>query len=279
MSRFHLALSGLTVVVLAASSASAPRAATAATARPLAPAAAPAPPPASAPAPTAEDRNAALLSRLSRLAPAANRGVLALALEARSCALAAGDIADAPRLAVIDYTRPSTQPRLWVFDLHRGALLYDEHVAHGRGSGENLATAFSNRDGSHQSSLGLFATADTYVGGNGYSLRMDGLDPGFNDNARRRLIVMHGAAYVNPAQALRQGRLGRSWGCPALRPQVARAVIDTLKQGQLLFAYADEAEWLSGSRWFGCSGRSAREILARARAHGGGDGLLAAAAR
>lgn len=274
MSRLHLAWSGLAAVVLAACAASAPRAANAPAA--LSPAPVAAPPLASAPAAPADDRNAALLARLSRLAPAADRGVLALALEARACALAAGDIADAPRLAVIDYTRPSTQPRLWVFDLHRGTLLYDEHVAHGRGSGENVATAFSNRDGSHQSSLGLFATADTYVGGNGYSLRMDGLDPGFNDNARQRLIVMHGAAYVNPAQALRQGRLGRSWGCPALRPQVARAVIDTLKQGQLLFAYADEAEWLSGSRWFGCSGRNAREILASARRTGGG-GFLAAA--
>ncbi|MCJ0826238.1 murein L,D-transpeptidase catalytic domain family protein [Luteimonas sp. 50] len=211
-----------------------------------------------------------MLEQLSRLAPDADRGVLALALEARSCAMAAGDVADGSRLAVIDYTRPSTQPRLWVFDLERGRLLYDEHVAHGSGSGENFATAFSNRDGSHQTSLGLFATADTYVGGNGYSLRMDGLDPGFNDNARQRLIVMHGASYVDPVQARRQGRLGRSWGCPALRPQVAHAVIDTLKGGQLLFAYADEADWLSGSRWFGCSGRNAREILASARRGGGG---------
>ena len=221
------------------------------------------------------------LATLRRLAPEADPGVLALALEARACALRNG-AARGTRLAVIDYSRPSTDRRLWVFDLERDALLYAEHVAHGRGSGENFARAFSNRDGSHQSSLGLFTTGETYDGGNGYSLRMDGLEPGINDAARDRLIVMHGAPYVDPAQALRQGRLGRSYGCPALRPQVARAVIDTLKQDQLLFAYYPDAAWLSGSRWFGCSGRTARDILASARAVdgiGGGASAQATAAR
>ena len=248
--------------------------------RTLAPAPAPAHVGASAPAQAAprpaRDR---LVERLAQLAPDADPGVLALAVEARACAARSGDAPESARLAVIDYTRPSTQKRLWVFDLDREVLLYTEHVAHGRGSGENFATAFSNRDESHQTSLGLFTTADTYVGGNGYSLRMDGLEPGVNDNARDRLIVMHGAPYVDPAQAVRQGRLGRSFGCPALRPQVARQVIDTLKQGQLLFAYADEAAWLSGSRYFGCSGRNAREILASARARGGGSGQVATAVR
>ena len=242
--------------------------------RTLAPAPAPAPAEA-APLPAGDS----LVERLAQLAPDADPGVLALAVEARACAARSGDAPESARLAVIDYTRPSTQKRLWVFDLDREVLLYTEHVAHGRGSGENFATAFSNRDESHQTSHGLFTTADTYVGGNGYSLRMDGLEPGVNDNARDRLIVMHGAPYVDPAQAVRQGRLGRSFGCPALRPQVARQVIDTLKQGQLLFAYADEAAWLSGSRYFGCSGRNAREILASARARGGGSGQVATAVR
>lgn len=230
------------------------------------------------PAIDAPDRDAQLVQRLHRLAPDADPGVLALALEARACALRGGTPVGA-RLAVIDYTRPSTQKRLWVFDLDRDALLYTEHVAHGRGSGENYATSFSNRDESHQTSLGVYTTGETYVGGNGYSLRMDGLEPGINDNARQRLIVMHGAPYVDPAQARRQGRLGRSYGCPAVRPQVAQQMIDTLKQGQMLFAYADEAEWLSGSRYFGCSGRNAREILAAARSTGGGNGNVMTAAR
>lgn len=198
-----------------------------------------------------------LLQRLVKAAPKADPEVLALALEARTCAGRTGTGADATRLAVIDYSKPSTERRLWVFDLRNANLLYDEYVAHGRGSGENLATSFSNLDGSHQTSLGLFTTAETYMGGNGYSLRMDGLEPGWNDNARNRLIVMHGAPYVNPLQARVQGRLGRSYGCPAVRPEVAKPMIDTLKQGQLVFAYAKNDKWLKGSRFLGCSGAAA----------------------
>ena len=106
-------------------------------------------------------------SMLARLAPDADPRVIALALQARDCAASALGQPAAPRLAVIDYSRPSTEPRLWVFDLAGNTLLFHEVVAHGQGSGENLARAFSNRDGSHQSSLGLFRTAGTYQGGNG----------------------------------------------------------------------------------------------------------------
>lgn len=158
---------------------------------------------------------------------------------------------------MIDYSRPSTERRLWVFDLRDARLLYDEYVAHGKGSGENFASHFSNDDGSLQSSLGLFSTAETYDGGNGYSLRMDGLEPGINDRARERLLVMHGAWYVDPVVALKQGRLGRSYGCPALRPQVAREVIDTLKQGQLLFAYYPDRAWLAHSPLLDCDATTA----------------------
>ena len=178
--------------------------------------------------------------RLAALAPGLDPAVLQQALQARECALASGDAAAADRLAVIDFGRPSTEPRLWVFELSGPRLLYVEHVAHGRGSGDNLARAFSNIEGSHQTSLGLFRTAETYQGSNGYSLRLDGLEPGLNDRARARAIVMHGAPYVDPAQALRQGRLGRSYGCPAVRAAVAQPLIDTLKDGQLLFAWHPE---------------------------------------
>ena len=198
-----------------------------------------------------------LLQQLVQAAPKADPEVLALALEARTCAARNGTGTDATRLAVIDYSKPSTERRLWVFDLTAARLLYDEFVAHGRGSGENLATSFSNTDGSHQTSLGLYTTAETYMGGNGYSLRMDGHEPGWNDNARNRLIVMHGAPYVNPLQARVQGRLGRSFGCPAVRPEVAKPMIDTLKQGQLVFAYAKNDKWLKGSRFLGCNGAAA----------------------
>lgn len=209
-----------------------------------------------------------LALRLARLAPEADVEVVRLAVEAHQCAASRGDAADARRLAVIDYSRPSTEPRLWVFDVVREVLLYSEVVAHGRNTGGNHASRFSNDDGSYQSSLGLFRTAETYVGGNGYSLRMDGLEPGINDRARDRAIVMHGAWYVDPVAAARQGRLGRSLGCPALRPQVARGLIDSIKDGQLLFAYYPDQKWLQQSRYFGCGGSIAREDEPRPRRGG-----------
>ena len=235
----------------------------------------PAAAPASEPAPVD-----GLQQRLQRLAPGLDPGVLALALEARACALRNGQADEAARLAVIDYSKPSTAKRMWVFDLARERLLHHEHVSHGSGSGQNMATRFSNVEGSHATSLGLFRTAETYMGGNGYSLRMDGLDPGFNDNARMRAIVIHGAWYANPEMIAKQGRLGRSQGCPALREQVAKIVIDDLKQRQLVFSYADDADWLRRGRSFACDGRSAGQILAAARsnAHGGGYAQAAVAA-
>ena len=206
-----------------------------------------------------------LLARLSANAPGLDTKVLDMALQARTCAAAYGDIEGDSRLAVIDYSMPSTEKRLWVFDIASGDVLFNEHVAHGQGSGGNMTTSFSNQDGSHATSLGLFRTAETYVGGNGYSMRMDGLDAGFNDNARDRLIVMHGADYVNPAAAPSMGRLGRSWGCPALRQAVAHDMIDVLKEGNLVFSYADNDKWLENGKSFACDGRSARQILAAAR--------------
>ena len=189
-----------------------------------------------------------MLAQAQGLDPA----VLRLALEARQCAIARGVAKRAQRLAVIDYTRPSTERRMWVFDMLDSKMLFAEFVAHGKGSGENMATRFSNVEGSLQSSLGLFTAAETYDGENGYSLRMDGLEPGVNDRARERLLVIHGADYVNPQQATRQGRLGRSWGCPALRRAVAHEVIDSLKDGQMVFAYYPDRGWLGGSRFLGC---------------------------
>jgi len=182
--------------------------------------------------------------------------VLGLALEAAACARDSRRIAlDNPGLlTVIDYSKPSTEPRLWVLDLEHGQVLFEERVAHGRGSGENFATSFSNEAGSQQTSLGLFRTADAYDGANGYSLRLDGLEVGFNDRAHERAIVMHGAPYVGEASIELLGRLGRSHGCPALRPAIARTVIDAIKQGSLVFAYYPDARWLGGSEFLnGCS--------------------------
>ncbi len=144
-------------------------------------------------------------------------------------------------LTLIDFTKPSTEQRLWVIDMSGRRVLFHTWVAHGQGSGENYATRFSNVGGSHQSSLGLYLTGDTYQGGNGYSLLLDGLEPGVNDHARERSIVVHGAAYVDPAVIASAGRLGRSWGCPALPPGLTRPIIDAIKQGSVLYIFGVES--------------------------------------
>lgn len=180
--------------------------------------------------------------------------VFAMAMSAASCAVSSGDAQAPETLTVIDYSRPSTEKRLWVFDLASHALLYEEFVAHGSGTGDNLARHFSNSPDSHQSSLGLFTTQDTYVGKNGYSLRLNGLEEGFNDRALERAIVMHGAPYVGEAIAKKQGRLGRSWGCPALSSLVARTIIDRVKRTGLVFAYYPDRDWLARSKYLnGCA--------------------------
>ena len=181
-----------------------------------------------------------------------DRDVLDLALNAASCAVRTGAVKSPRTLTVIDYSRPSSRERLWVFDVKTGELLYEELVAHGQGTGADLATRFSNKDESHQTSLGLFVTDTTYVGKNGYSLRLDGLDKGYNDRARERAIVMHGAPYVNEAFVKANGRLGRSWGCPAVSDAVARELIDRVKGGSLVFAYYPDSNWLKTSKYLSC---------------------------
>jgi hypothetical protein len=164
-----------------------------------------------------------------------------VAFDAFKCALSGYNSASGRRrdvLTLIDFTKPSTRRRLWVIDMAQGKVLVRSHVAHGQGSGENYATRFSNRHGSHQSSPGLYLTGDTYTGRNGYSMLLDGLEPGVNDNARARGIVVHGADYANPEVIHSAGRLGRSWGCPALPRELARPIIDAIKGGSVLYIYA-----------------------------------------
>ncbi len=184
-------------------------------------------------------------------APTADPKVIRLAVNAVLCAVGQKSAA-VHKLGVIDYSRPSTEPRLWVFDLLERRLLYAELVAHGRNSGDNYAHLFSNAVGSFATSLGLFKTGETYVGHNGYSMRMQGLETGFNDRAEARAIVMHGAAYVNRQFLRTQGRLGRSQGCPAVRPEMAHKLIDTLKNGQYLFSYYPDPKWLAASTYLQC---------------------------
>ena len=201
-----------------------------------------------------------LYSSLARSAPELNPTVLKSALSAMQCAVSNGE-ERSERLAVIDYSQPSTARRLWIFDLRKKTLVLRDLVAHGQKSGENFATQFSNNEGSHQSSLGLFRTQESYQGANGYSLRMDGLEPGINDSARERAIVIHPASYVNPLWSQTQGRIGRSQGCPAVRPQVARQVVDKLKDGQFMFAWYPDQQWLQSSAYLNCKPRLVASIV------------------
>lgn len=140
-----------------------------------------------------------------------------------------------------------------MFDLASGKLLFRELVAHGRNSGDKYATTFSNAPNSLASSLGLYRTLSPYNGDNGYSLRLEGLEPGFNQNALDRAIVMHGARYVSQKFVTKTGRIGRSYGCPAVRKAAARSIIDSIKDGNYLFAYYPDAEWLKTSAYLRCN--------------------------
>jgi len=152
-------------------------------------------------------------------------------------------------LTIVDYSKPSTEPRLWVIDLKDNKVLFHEYVAHGKNSGDNEATSFSDRPGSLKSSIGVFLTANPYYGQHGYSLRVQGLERGFNDNALSRAIVFHAAAYVSSDFAQSYGRLGKSWGCFAVNPSVADSLINTIKGGTVVFAYYPDKHYLSSSQF------------------------------
>lgn len=202
---------------------------------------------AAAPLPDNIAKSDPLVSTLLRQAPGLRPSILKLALDASQRAAERGLVKRQNLLTVIDYSLPSTQPRMFVFDVTARRLLFRELVAHGRNSGGNVPDRFSNSPGSLATSIGLFVTADTYVGSNGYSLRLKGLEKGFNDMALERAIVMHGASYVSQAAIRALGRLGRSWGCPAVRKEVARKMIDTLRGGSPVFAYYPDQKWLTAS--------------------------------
>jgi len=174
--------------------------------------------------------------------------VLSLAVEAYFHAKAKGQVSK-PLLTVIDYSLKSTLKRLWVFDIKQNKLLFHTYVSHGKGSGQLYAKNFSNRAGSHQSSLGVYVTGKTFQGDKGLSLRLDGKEIGFNDKAKSRAIVMHGAWYADPKFILRNGYAGRSWGCPALPTFLNKPIVEAIKKGSLLFAYYPNHNWLEHSSY------------------------------
>lgn len=177
--------------------------------------------------------------------------VMNLALAAYQCAAQRKPF-DRPVLTVIDYSLPSNEPRLWVIDVDQHRVLHHELVAHGEGSGTIKAVRFSNDQGSHQSSLGLFRTEGTYFGRYGYSLRLAGLEPGINDRARERAIVVHGMSQVSSAFAAEHGAIATSWGCLAVPETVAAPLIDSIAGGSAIFAYYPDDQWLHGSHYLHC---------------------------
>lgn len=177
-----------------------------------------------------------------------SRKVFNLALKGWQKLKLAGCIANDNILSIVDFSQPSNKKRLYIIDLANVQLLFNTYVAHGRRSGKETAVHFSNRPRSLESSIGFYVTADPYMGSNGYSLRLNGMENGFNSNASRREIVLHGANYVSEDYINSNGYLGRSWGCPAVPMESSREIIEMIKKGTCLFIYSPMRGYLAGSK-------------------------------
>ena len=154
--------------------------------------------------------------------------------------VAAGDIQNGNILSIADLSLPSSKKRLFVIDVNCCKLIFNTYVSHGRNSGKAMATQFSNKPNSYESSLGFYVTGDTYMGHHGYSLKLNGKEEGINDNAFARGIVMHSAAYVNERMAASRGYIGRSEGCPAIPVKLNRNLIKEIKNGTCLYLYSTD---------------------------------------
>lgn len=148
-------------------------------------------------------------------------------------------------ISIADMNKSSSTKRLWVIDLDKKEVLLNTWVAHGKNTGDDIATKFSNVNSSYQSSLGFYVTGEVYVGKHGRSLRLDGMDQGYNDNARNRAIVVHGASYVGQGTINALGRLGRSQGCPAVAPELSDKVINTIEGKTVLFINGADQKYSS----------------------------------
>jgi hypothetical protein len=150
-------------------------------------------------------------------------------------------------LSIADFSQSSSEKRMYVIDLRHRRLLYRTYVAHGQNSGAEYAETFSNEPESFKSSLGFYVTKTTYVGKNGLSLRLDGVDQGYNDQAMKRNIVLHGCSYVGEGALENFGATGTSLGCPALPETVSAQIIHTVKGGSCLFIYHPTQDYLDHS--------------------------------
>jgi hypothetical protein len=167
--------------------------------------------------------------------------------------VSAGDVHNAGILSIIDLSLPSSKKRLFVIDLNAYKLMFNTYVSHGRNSGKEMATQFSNKPRSRESSLGFYVTGDTYIGHHGYSLRLNGKEEGINDNACSRGIVIHGAPYVDERIAKNQGFIGRSEGCPAIPKSLHRTIIEKIKNGTCLFLYSPDKFYETHSKMLSSS--------------------------
>lgn len=157
--------------------------------------------------------------------------------------IAEGAVANPDVLSIIDFTLPSSKKRLFILDMQTGTLLFNSLVAHGRNSGKLMATRFSNRQNSYMSSLGFYVTGEPFIGQHGYSLRLEGIEKGFNDHVSTRRIIMHPADYVSENHVRQWGFLGRSEGCPAIPREMDTAIIDKIRGGSCLFFYGADKQY------------------------------------
>lgn len=185
-------------------------------------------------------------------APTLDPKVLKLALTAYKCAKQQQDLDPRGILTIIDYSIPSEHRRLWVIDLDTNTIPFHTLVAQGHEHGTTASHMFSDIPNTLESSVGLMKTGGAYVGPKGYSLQLIGLEEGFNDKVFMRHIVFHGAWYVSDSFVARMGRVGHSWGCPALREVMVKPVINEIKNGTLVFAYYPYQKWLTESKFLHC---------------------------
>jgi hypothetical protein len=189
--------------------------------------------------------HAALYDSLQLEQKGLSRQAYELALAGYNKLSAAGKIKN-NKLSIVDFSQPSNKNRLYIIDLDKKKLLFNTLVAHGKNSGEAMAKKFSNTNESLQSSLGFYVTAEKYQGKHGLSMRLDGMEK-TNSNARQRAVVMHGAEYVNTALAQSRGFIGRSWGCPAVNPELNEPIINAIGNGSCLFIYSPQEEYMKQS--------------------------------
>jgi hypothetical protein len=178
-----------------------------------------------------------------------DKAIFELAIKGLNKLVSAGKLLNSTIVTIVDFSQSSNKKRLYVIDLKNKRMLFNTYVAHGRNTGLEFAKNFSNEEGSFKSSLGFYVTAHPITGSHtGFSLLMEGVEKGFNDHAGKREIIVHGADYATEKFIQKNGRLGRSMGCPTLPPELNKPIIETIKDGTCLFIYNPDSKYLAGSR-------------------------------